>query len=87
MSEVADGPETNVMGRRSRMTSSDESRHRLGYELYDLGLIDDADMEVRNERQGSASLCRPRTENDRARLGDRDGAAGENAVELVELGR
>ena len=44
-------------------------------------------MEVGDERERAAALVRRRREDDRAGLCDRDGAAGEDAVERVELVR
>ena len=42
---------------------------------------DDADVEVRQQAEGPAALVRARVEDDRAGLGDRDRAAGDDAVE------
>ena len=73
MSDVADGPETNVSGRRSRRTSSPSTRHRLGHELDDL-------RRARRRRRGGRARASarggppagPRGEHDRAGLGDRE---------------
>ena len=85
MSEVADGPETNVIGPRSRPRL--DARERLGQQLDDLRLADDADVEVGHERERAAPLLRAAGEDDRAGLGDRGRAAGECAVDAVELVR
>ena len=58
MSDVADGPETNVSGRRSRRFR--ERGERLGDELDDLVLLDDADVQVGDERDRAAALGRRR---------------------------
>ena len=57
MSEVAEGPEMNVSGRRSR-TASLQARDRLGDELDDPALLDEADVQVGDERDRAAALVR-----------------------------
>ena len=47
----------------------------LRHEPHDLILADDADMKVRHERQRPPALPRAAVENERADLGDGDGAA------------
>ena len=73
-------------GRRAARPSGAD-RGRLGDELDDLAPRDDADVEVGDERERAAALARARGEDERAGLGDRDRAAGEHAVERVELAR
>ena len=85
MSEVADGPETNVTGRRSSAQVAGESAHRGRERRPRPGGLDDAEVEVRHEREGAAALPRAGVEDDRPGLGDRERAAGHRAVHLVEL--
>ena len=60
-------------------------RKRLGQELHDLGLSHDADVEVGDKRQRATAFEGAGSEDDRPGLGDRCGAAGERAVEGIEL--
>ena len=59
----------------------------LGYELDDLRSVDDADMEIGDQRQrAAAARLGVGGEDDRARLGDCSGAACDGAIERVEAG-
>src|SRR5438477_685904 len=85
---------TELDVRRGRGTRDERDRaaridavEGLGQELADLRLDDDADMEIRHERHPTAALLRAGREDDRAALGDRGAAAGQRAVDLVELPR
>ena len=85
MSEVADGPgdegERATIGDRCR-----EPLDRLGNGREHLLGPDDADMQIRDQRERAASLTRSRVEHDRAGVGDRQRAAGDHSVARVELG-
>ena len=83
MSEVAEGPQIQVIaaGRGGRR----EPGHGLGDEPDDLVGADDAQVIVGQEREGPPPLPCPAVEDDRPRLGDRQGAGGEDAVDGVEL--
>ena len=60
MSEVADGPETRVIGRRSLADEcAGDARSPSGHELDDLRQLDDADMEVGDECQRAAAVRGP----------------------------
>jgi hypothetical protein len=72
---------------RDRPALAGDALDRLGDELDDLRRLDDADVEVGDERQRAPALLRRGGEDDRAGLGDRDRAAGDDAVERVELPR
>ena len=82
MSLVADGPLIQVCGRVGI-----ETGERLRDGPDDLLRTDDADVEVRQQAQRATTLTRTGIEHDRAGLGDRDGTAGDDAVESVEIGR
>ena len=58
-----------------------EPRDRLGHEVDDLLLGDDADVVVGDERQRPAPAALVAVEDDRPGLGDRDRAAGERGVD------
>ena len=87
MSEVADGPETNVSGRRAGDADA-EPRDRLGDELDDL-------LAPRRRRRGGRARAsaragpgaRPAVEDERARLGDRERAPGQHGVERRRASR
>ena len=85
MSEVAEGPEISVIGRRSR--TAGRRAIASGTELDDLALVDQADVEVGDESDRTAALVRRGRQDDRPGLGDCDGAAGDDAVHAVELVR
>ena len=80
MSEVAEGPETRVSGRRSRASALRVSI-ASGRSSTICSSRDDADVEVGDEGERTPPLARAGGEDDRAGLGDREGAAGEDAVE------
>ena len=86
MSEVADGPDTNVSGRPSR-DGLLEPRDRLWDDPDDLLVEHHADVQVGHERERAAALGGAAVEDEGAGLGDRDRAAGQGAVEPVELRR
>ena len=82
MSLVAEGPEIQVSGR---------ARVEAGHGLRDGGddLLRgpyDADVVVGHEGDAAAPLGRSRVQDDRAGLGDGQGAAGDDAVHGVEFG-
>ena len=81
MSLVADGPLIQVSGRpgSSRARASGTRRDDL------LGRHQ-AQVVVGDEGQGAPSLARRSVEDDGARLGDRNGGAGDDAVHGVERG-
>ena len=85
MSEVADGPGDE----RHRAARPRAGRRRAGGSrpgpVDDLALLDDAQVEVGNQREGAAALPRARIEDKRPGLGDREGAAGEGGADLVEV--
>jgi hypothetical protein len=58
ISEVADGPEASVRGRRSRRVGEDG--HGFGQSLDDPILLDDADMEVGDECERTRAWGWPR---------------------------
>src|SRR5947209_5594377 len=59
-----------------------------GYPIIsDQEIPDDADMEVRDERQRAAAGALTAVEHDRAGLGDRERAAAQHAVQRIELQR
>ena len=84
MSEVADGPEMKVSGRRWSSASATRAS-ASGRSSTICGSLDDADVEVGDERERAAALGRPGREDDRPGLGDRDGAARDGAVDQVEV--
>ena len=86
MSEVADGPETSVIGRPARAASASRC-DGVGHPGDDVAGLDHADVVVGHERQRAAPRARPAVEHDRAGLGDRERAAGQHPVELVERAR
>ena len=61
-----------------------EALESLGHGADDLIDLHHAEMEIRHERERAAALAGAAVEHDRARLGDRRGAAGEHAVDGVE---
>src|SRR5712691_5695462 len=73
-------------GQRAALESA-QACECLRDRLDDLLGANDADVQVRYERQRSASLDRSACENERPRLGDCDRAAGDDSVEGVELAR
>ena len=85
MSDVAEGPETNVTGRRSSPQARREPPHRRRDAVDDLRLLDDAEVQVGDERQRAAALARAGVEDERAGLGDRERAAGDGGADLVQL--
>ena len=82
MSEVADGPGDE---RERPAARPGEPAIASGTEAT-TGRLDDADVEVGDERQRAPAGRAAAVEDDRAGLGDRQRAAGEHAVERVELG-
>ena len=62
-----------------------EPRERSGDAVDDLLLADDADVQIGEEREDAPSLRRPGGEHERACLGDRQRAAGDDAVDAVEV--
>ena len=84
MSEVAEGPETKVSGRPSR-TAGSSLATASGTRPTIWSLAHDADVQVGNEGERPAALAGPAVEHEAAGLGDAGGAAGERAVELVEV--
>src|SRR4029077_10491769 len=58
----------------------------LGDQADDLVGPDQAQVVVGDQRQGATSLVRRTVEDDGARLGDRNGGAGDDAVHAVERG-
>src|SRR3954447_19424512 len=85
MSDVAEGPETNVIGRPSAAAAGGGG-DGVGHRRDDRRRIDDADVAVRDERQRTAAGPGTAVEDDRARVGDRQRGAGDDGVERVELG-
>ena len=63
-----------------------EAREASGTLADDLVGTDDADVEVGQQAQRTTALIGAGIEHDRARLGDRHGAAGHDPVERVEVG-
>ena len=63
-----------------------EARDGLRDRADDLVDVDDADVQVGQQAERATTLVGPGIEDDRARLGDGDGAAGDDAVERVEVG-
>ncbi len=84
MSEVADGPDTNVTARRAR-DGGLEPGDGLRDDPDDLLAEHHADVQVGHERERAAALGGAAVQHERAGLGDRHGAAGQGAVEPVEL--
>ncbi len=82
MSLVADGPEIRVCG-RGRV----EPGERVGQVGGDLVLAHDDQVEVGHQGERAATLAGAVVQDDRAGLGDRDGAAGDDAAHPVEFGR
>ena len=85
MSDVAEGPEMNVIGRPGRARPSREPGDGLGDEADDLVLADDAEVIVGQERERPPPLAGAAVEDDRPGLGDPQGAAGQDAVARLEL--
>ena len=69
MSEVAEGPLIQVIGRPGSGGVA-ERRDRLGDEADDLVVADDAEVIVGQEREGPPPLAGAAVEDDRPRLGD-----------------
>ncbi len=87
MSEVADGPETKTTGRPSSRMRPAIRGIAAGRSGSTWSSRDDAEVDVGDEREGSPPVGRAGGEHERARLRDRERAAGERGVEGVELGR
>ena len=81
MSLVADGPLIHVWGRVGSSRAE-----RLGHAPDDLVGRDDADVQVGQQAERPPALGGPGVEDDRAGLGDGDRAAGDDAVDRVEVG-
>ncbi len=64
-----------------------EPGERVGQVGRDLTGLDDDQVEVRDQGERAAALGRAVVQDDRAGLGDGDRAAGDDAGQLVELGR
>ena len=75
MSEVADGPEIQVIGRSGLAADSRSLGHRFGHQADDLILADDAEVVVGQEGQNPSSLERAGVEDDRPGLRDPQGTA------------
>ena len=86
MSDVALGPETNVSGRPSAAAGA-SAAIASGTEAWIARRLDEADVEVGHERERAAAAPVAAVEHDGAGLGDRERAAGEDAVDLVEAAR
>ena len=85
MSDVAEGPEMKVIGRRSALTSSSSAAIASGTELDDLRFADDAEVQVGHQREGAASLGGTAGQNDRPGLGNCSGASSDDAIELIQF--
>ncbi len=95
--DALDPAELDIRGRRRARDERDgttfrgdeiaQAGDRLGHEVNDLGVPDDANVQVRHERERAPALCRPCGEDDGSRLGDPEGAAGDHTVEGIESPR
>ena len=84
MSEVAEGPEIQVIGRPGTCGVA-ESGHRLGNEPDDLIGADDAKVIVGQKRQGPPPLAGTAVKDDRPGLGDPERRGGQNPVAGLDL--
>ena len=71
MSELAEGPETNVIGDRALGDRGGDRGDALRHLADDLLGTHDADVVVGDEREQAAAAERLAVEHERARLGDR----------------
>src|SRR5262249_24051297 len=62
-----------------------EARNRFRDQLDDLLGFDDTDVQIGDERDRASAFARPAGQRDRPGLGNGHGAAGDVAVECVEL--
>ena len=84
MSDVADGPEINVIGLPS-YAAGPSLEDRLRDARHQLVSEHDADVPIRDQGQLATPLRGATVQGDRARLGDRHRASGQDAVHPVEL--
>ncbi len=81
MSLVALGPDTKVKGPRAPVERAD----RVGHGGDDLRALHEAEMQVGDERQRAPARALAAIEDDRAGLRDGQRAAGQGAVERIEV--
>ena len=86
MSEVALGPETSVIGRPSAAAGASAAT-ASGTDAWMRAASTKQMWQVGHERERAAAAVGAAVEHDRAGLGDRERAAGQHAVEAVELAR
>ena len=82
MSEVADGPEMNVIGRSGPRRPIVEPRDGLGHQADDLVVADDAKVVVGQQGDGAPALARAAVQDDRPGLGDAQRTGRKHAVAL-----
>ena len=72
-------------GTTGLMHSMCEPRERLGYQPDDLAAVDHTDVKIRNETQQAPSFALVSGQRHRTSLCDRDGAAGQGAIDAIEV--